>query len=78
MCIEATDWGANEVDVMAYGAASGMGMGSYFTDSKAGFQSVLPHDPPKDGIFFFKALMLLSIVDMVCFHPSVPDISLFQ
>jgi hypothetical protein len=33
---------------------------------------VLPHDLPKDVIFFFKALTVFSILQMVCSHPSIP------
>jgi hypothetical protein len=69
---EATDWSADEADVTAYGDASGVGMGFYFAESNSGFQSVLPHDPPKDVIFFFEALTVLSIVQMVCSRPSIP------
>jgi hypothetical protein len=68
---EATDWSADEADVTAYGDASGVGMGFYFAESKSGFQSVLPHNPPKDVIFFFEALTVLSIVQMVCSRPSI-------
>jgi hypothetical protein len=69
---EATDWSADEVDVTAYGDASSIGMGFYFAESKSGFQSVLPHDPTKDVIFFFKALTVLCIVQIMCSRPSIP------
>jgi hypothetical protein len=73
ICVfEATDWSADEADVTAYGDASNVGMGFYFAESKSGFQSVLSHDPPKDVIFFFEALTVLSIVQMVCSRPSIP------
>jgi hypothetical protein len=53
---EATDWAADEANLTAYGDASGVGMGFYFVESNNGFQSTLPHAPPKDVIFYFEAL----------------------
>jgi hypothetical protein len=73
ICVfEVTDWSADEVDVTAYGDTSGIRMGFYFAESKSGFQPMLPHDLPKDVIFFFEALTVLFIIQMVCSHPSIP------
>jgi hypothetical protein len=60
---EATDCAADNADLTAYGDASGIGMGFYFFKSNQGFQSILPHAPPKDVIFYFEALTVLSIVE---------------
>jgi hypothetical protein len=69
---EATDWTADEADLTAYGDASGIGMGFYFVESRTGFQSTLPHGPPKDVIFYFEALAVLSIVKEACSHIHIP------
>jgi hypothetical protein len=69
---EATDWAANEAELTVYGDASGVGMGFYVVESSAGFQSTLPHNTPKDVIFYFEALVVLSIVEKVCSQSSVP------
>jgi hypothetical protein len=70
---EATDWAADEADLTAYGDASGVGMGFYFIDSLEGFQSTLPHGPPKDVIFYFEALTVLCIVEKACTLTSIPQ-----
>jgi hypothetical protein len=53
---QATDWAADEADVTAHGDASRVGMGFYFAESNTGYQSTLPHDPPKDVIFYFESI----------------------
>jgi hypothetical protein len=37
-------------------------MAYYFADSKQGFQSPLPHGPPKGSIFYFEALAVCSAI----------------
>jgi hypothetical protein len=37
-------------------------MGFFFQHSRQGFQSTLPHAPPKDTIFYFEALAVCSAV----------------
>jgi hypothetical protein len=69
---EATDWSLEEADLTAYGDASALGMGSYFRKSNSGFQSTLLHNPPKDVIFYFEALMVLAIVENTCSQSKIP------
>ena len=69
---EATDWATDKAKLTAYGDAIGIGMGFYFIESRAGFQSALPHGPPKDIIFYFEALAILSIVKEACSHIQIP------
>jgi hypothetical protein len=69
---EATDWSIDQVDYTAYGDASTMGMGYYFVETKCGYQSHLPLNPPKDVIFYFEALTILAVVENVCLHTWLP------
>jgi hypothetical protein len=48
------------------------GIGFFLEQSQEGFQSALPHNPPRDTIFYFEALAIVSIVDTVAHRPSVP------
>ena len=50
---------------IAYGDASGVGISFYFSDLLEGFQSTLPHDPPKDIIFYFEALTVLCKIGLI-------------
>jgi hypothetical protein len=55
ICVfKATDWLIEETDLTAYGDASTVGMGFYFHELSRGFQSTLPHGPPKDVIFYLQ------------------------
>ena len=39
------------------------GLGFFFKSSKEGFQCVIPQCPPKDTIFYFEELEVVSIVE---------------
>ena len=70
---EDIDWDAQWADVTAYADACMSGMGFFFEHSWEGFQCHLPHNPPKDTIFYFEALAVVSIVDAVTRLPSIPS-----
>jgi hypothetical protein len=57
-----TDWSVNDADVIAFTDACAYGMAYFFADSRQGFQSPLPHGPPKDSIFYFEALAVCSCI----------------
>ena len=69
---EDVDWGVQQADVVAYCDACLSGLGFYFQDSKEGFQCVLPQCPPKDTIFYFEALAVVSVVEAATRLPSIP------
>jgi hypothetical protein len=69
---KATDWAADEANLTVYRDASGIGMGLYFIELRTSSQSALPLGPPKDIIFYFKALAVLSIVKEACSHIQIP------
>lgn len=48
------------------------GLRFFFQNSRQGFQSPVPGSPPKDTIFFFEALAVVSVVDAVTRLPSIP------
>jgi hypothetical protein len=69
---DASDWGPDDADAIAYGDASSLGMGYYFPHTSHAFQSALPHDTPKETIFFFEALIVLAAVESVVHLPTTP------
>ena len=48
------------------------GLGFFFENSWEGFQCIVPQDPPRDTIFFFEALAVVSVVDAVTKLDHVP------
>jgi len=48
----------------AYVDASNMGLGIYFPFERRGFQSPVPANPPKDGIFFSEALAACAAIHL--------------
>jgi hypothetical protein len=69
---EEVDWTAQQADITTYADACLSGMGFFFKQSHEGFQCHLPHDPPKNTIFYFEALAVVSVVDAVTRLPSIP------
>jgi hypothetical protein len=67
------DWNFEQADVTAYTNACMSGLGFYFENSCEGFQSVVLHDPPRDTIFYFEALAVVSAVSAVTHMPTVPS-----
>jgi hypothetical protein len=59
---EATNWSFDDADLVAYADASSFGMSYFFPALHQGFQSSLPHAPPKNTIFYFEALAVCSAI----------------
>jgi hypothetical protein len=70
---EDVDWPTKEADITASGDACLSGLGYFLENSCEGFQSVLLTNCPKDTIFYFKALVVVSIVEAVSRLPRVPS-----
>jgi hypothetical protein len=60
--LQSLDWDPDTADVVAYCDASLSGLGFWFPGLSAGFWSPIPEDPPKDTIFYFEALSVLSAI----------------
>ena len=69
---EDVDWEAEKADITAYSDACMSSLGFFFQESREGFQCLVPQNPPKDSIFYFEALAVVSVVDAVTRLPSVP------
>jgi hypothetical protein len=69
---EDVDWNVHQADITAYSDACMTGLGYFFENSHEGFQCVVPQNPPKDTIFYFEALAVVSVVDAVTSFPVVP------
>ena len=69
---EDVNWDASQADVTAYSDACMSSLGFFFPHSKKGFQCLVPTNPPKDSIFYFEALAVVSIVDAVTRLPTIP------
>ena len=68
------EWGSHQADITAYSDACLTGLGFFFEHSCEGFpsQCLTPGHPPKDTIFFFEALAVVSVIDTVTRLPSIP------
>ena len=60
--LQSLDWDPDNADLVAYCDASLDGLGYWFPGLSAGFWSVIPDDHPKDTIFYFEALSVLSAI----------------
>ena len=69
---ENVDWSIQQADVIAYLDACLSGFGFFFDHTKEGFQCVVPQSPPRDTIFYFEALAVVSVVDAVARLPTTP------
>ena len=69
---ENVDWNILEADIVAYSDACLSGLGFFFDRTKEGFQCVVPQSPPKDTIFYFEALAVVSVVDAVARLSTTP------
>src|SRR6202522_4772919 len=67
------DWLAKDAELTAIGDACLSGMGFYFENSQEGFQCILPYDAPKHTIFYFEALVVVSIVNAVTHMSNIPS-----
>jgi hypothetical protein len=70
---EDVDWDSRQADITAYSDACMSSLGFFFEDSKQGFQCSVPQNPPKDTIFFFEALAVVSVIDTVTRLPHIPS-----
>jgi hypothetical protein len=70
---EDVDWLAEDAEVTAIGDACLSGMGFYFENSREGFQSILPTDASNHTIFYYEALVVVSIVNTVSHMPNIPS-----
>ena len=66
------DWGAHQADATLFLDACMSRLGFYFEHSCEGFQCLVLGSPPKNTIFFFEALAVVSVVDAVTCLPSIP------
>ena len=69
---EDVDWNVHQADITAFSDACMSGLGFFFENSREGFQCIVPQDPPRDTIFFFEALAVVSVVDAVTKLDHVP------
>jgi hypothetical protein len=70
---ENVDWNVHEADIVAYSDACLSGLGFFLERSLEGFQSMVPQDSPKDTIFYFEALAVVSVVDAMTRLRTVPS-----
>jgi hypothetical protein len=63
------DWNIDQADIID-GCMSRLGF--YFEHSHEAFQSLLPHSLPKDTIFYFETLVIISIVEAVTHMTVIP------
>ena len=67
------DWSEEQADVVAYTDACLSGLGFYFERSKQGYQCIVPDGAPKDTIFYFEVLAVVSVVDAVTRLSVIPS-----
>jgi hypothetical protein len=60
--LQSVDWDLRTADITAFCDASLNGLGFWFPGLSTGFWSPVPEDPPKDTIFYFEALCVLSAI----------------
>ena len=60
--LQSLDWDPDSADLVAYCDVSINGLGFWFPGLSAGFWSTIPEDPPKNTIFYFEALSILSAI----------------
>ena len=69
---EDIDWSAQRADVTAYTDACLSSLAFFFENSKEGYQCQVPQNTPKDSIFYFEALAVVSVIDAVTRLPNIP------
>ena len=60
--LQSLDWDPSTADITAYCDASLEGLGFWFPNLNAGFWSPIPDFQPKDTIFYFEAMSVLSAI----------------
>jgi hypothetical protein len=70
---ENVNWDVRQVDITAYSDACLSGLGFFLERSREGFQCEIPQEAPRDTIFYFEALAVVSVVDAVLKWATVPS-----
>ena len=70
---EDVDWIEERADVVAFADACLSRLGFYLKCLKKGYQCMVPHQAPKDTIFYFEALAVVSVVDAVTRLSTIPS-----
>ena len=70
---EAVDWDVRQADIVAYTDACLSGLGFFLERSNEGFQCPIPQEPPRDTIFYFEALAVVSVVEAMTRLVSTPS-----
>jgi hypothetical protein len=66
------DWEEDQADIVVYADACLSGLGLFFLYSEEGYQCVVPKDPPRDTIFYFEALAVVSAVEAATRRSPIP------
>lgn len=66
------DWRVEHADLVAYSDACLSGLGFFLERARKGFQCVVPHDAPRDTIFYFEILAVVSVVEEATHLSPVP------
>jgi hypothetical protein len=69
---EEVDWDIRRADIVMYSDACLSGLGFFFAHSREGFQCQIPQDPPKDSIYYFEALAVVSAIDAATRLSPIP------
>ena len=70
---EDVDWDIGDADLVAFSDACLSGLRFFLQNSKEGFQCDVPQSAPKDTIFYFEALAVVSVVDAITRLPTIPN-----
>jgi hypothetical protein len=60
--LQSLDWDPKDADLVAYCDASLEGLGFWYPALNVAFWSTIPENPPKDTIFYFEAISVLSAI----------------
>ena len=66
------NWKIEDADIIAYSDACLSGLGFFLQNTRKGFQCMVPQDPPRDMIFYFEALSVVSVVEEATRLSPVP------
>jgi hypothetical protein len=66
------DWDIEYADIIGYADACMSGLGFFVQNTNQGFQCMVPHNPPRDTIFYFEALAVVSVVEAATHLSPVP------
>jgi hypothetical protein len=66
-------WDPETADLIAFSDACLTGLGFFFPSLLLGYQTHIPHGPPKDTIFFFEALAICSAIHYSASRVPLPN-----